>query len=111
MSTLKKLGVQQIQGIEEVNMFKTDGNVIHFTAPKVQASISANTFVITGAGETKELTELVPGILNQLGPDSLSSLRRLAESYSQNNHGAVTAGGEDGEEVPELVNFEEASKE
>ncbi|KXS12538.1 NAC-domain-containing protein [Gonapodya prolifera JEL478] len=109
VSTLKKLGVQQIQGIEEVNMFKVDGNVIHFTAPKVQASIAANTFVVTGPGETKELTELVPGILNQLGPDSLSSLRRLAESY-QNSHGAV-AGGEDGEDVPELVNFEEAAKE
>lgn len=33
-STLKKMGVQTIAGIEEVNMFKSDGNVIHFTAPK-----------------------------------------------------------------------------
>lgn len=32
--TLKKLNVQPIQAIEEVNMFKTDGNVIHFAAPK-----------------------------------------------------------------------------
>jgi nascent polypeptide-associated complex subunit beta len=32
--TLKKLNVQPIQQIEEVNMFKTDGNVIHFSAPK-----------------------------------------------------------------------------
>jgi hypothetical protein len=31
---LKKLNVQPIQAIEEVNMFKTDGNVIHFSAPK-----------------------------------------------------------------------------
>jgi len=31
---LKKLNVQPIQAIEEVNMFKTDGNVIHFAAPK-----------------------------------------------------------------------------
>ena len=31
---LKKLNVQPIQGIEEVNMFKEDGNVIHFSAPK-----------------------------------------------------------------------------
>ena len=34
-----------------------------------------------GTGQVKELTELVPGILNQLGPDSLASLRKLAESY------------------------------
>ena len=32
--SLKKLNVQPIQGIEEVNMFKDDGNVIHFAAPK-----------------------------------------------------------------------------
>jgi len=31
---LKKLNVQPIQAIEEVNMFKSDGNVIHFSAPK-----------------------------------------------------------------------------
>jgi hypothetical protein len=28
-AALKKLNVQPIQGIEEVNMFKEDGNVIH----------------------------------------------------------------------------------
>lgn len=32
--TLKKLNTQPIQAIEEVNMFKADGNVIHFAAPK-----------------------------------------------------------------------------
>jgi nascent polypeptide-associated complex subunit beta len=32
--TLKKLQVQPIQQIEEVNMFKSDGTVIHFSAPK-----------------------------------------------------------------------------
>ena len=33
-AALKKLNVQPIQAIEEVNMFKADGNVIHFAAPK-----------------------------------------------------------------------------
>lgn len=33
-TTLKKMNVQPIQAIEEVNMFKEDGNVIHFSAPK-----------------------------------------------------------------------------
>lgn len=33
-TSLKKLNVQPIQAIEEVNMFKSDGNVIHFSAPK-----------------------------------------------------------------------------
>ena len=33
-AALKKLNVQPIQGVEEVNMFRDDGNVLHFTAPK-----------------------------------------------------------------------------
>ena len=33
-ATLKKMNVQPITQIEEVNMFKSDGNVIHFSAPK-----------------------------------------------------------------------------
>lgn len=31
---LKKLNVQNVPGIEEVNMFQDDGNVIHFQVPK-----------------------------------------------------------------------------
>ncbi|KAJ9647409.1 Nascent polypeptide-associated complex subunit beta [Knufia peltigerae] len=111
-SSLKKLNVQPIQAIEEVNMFKEDGNVIHFAAPKVHAAVPSNTFAIYGNGEDKELTELVPGILNQLGPDSLASLRRLAESYQslQKKEGGETKEGEDDDdEIPDLVegeNFE-----
>merc|ERR1719453_1445902 len=51
----KRLGVNSIPGIEEVNMFKEDGSVLHFSAPKVQASVSANTYVVTGHGEQKRL--------------------------------------------------------
>lgn len=57
----------------------------------------------------KELTELVPGILNQLGPDSLASLRKLAESYQaiQQNQKRPSAGDEDDDDVPDLVeNFD-----
>ncbi|RSL46381.1 hypothetical protein CEP53_010354 [Fusarium sp. AF-6] len=103
--TLKKLNTQPIQAIEEVNMFKSDGNVIHFAAPKVHAAVPSNTFAIYGNGEDKELTELVPGILNQLGPDSLASLRKLAESYQN----MQKEKGEDEDDIPDLVegeNFE-----
>ncbi|KAJ3174548.1 Nascent polypeptide-associated complex subunit beta [Irineochytrium annulatum] len=107
-ATLKKLNPQPITAIEEVNMFKSDGSVLHFVAPKVQAAISANTFIISGHAETKDLTELVPGILSQLGPESLASLRKLAESYQkQQAGGAGVASGSgaagDDDDVPELV--------
>uniref|UniRef100_A0A8C7AL12 Transcription factor BTF3 n=1 Tax=Neovison vison TaxID=452646 RepID=A0A8C7AL12_NEOVI len=68
-------------GIEEVNMIKDGGTVIHFNNPKVQASLSANTFAITGHAEAKPITEMLPGILSQLGADSLTSLRNLAEQF------------------------------
>ena len=52
-SSLKKLTVNNIPGIEEVNMFKDDGTIIHFNNPKVQASLAANTFAISGHAENK----------------------------------------------------------
>jgi len=79
----------------------------------VHAALSANTFAIYGTGHVKELTELVPGILNQLGPDSLASLRKLAESYQAIQQGqqrppnAGAAEEDDDDDVPDLVeNFD-----
>ena len=83
----------------------------------MHAAVSANTFAIYGAGQVKELTELVPGILNQLGPDSLASLRKLAESYQaiqQGRQEGALAAEDDDDDVPDLVeNFdvEEQKKE
>lgn len=59
------------------------------------------------------MTELVPGILNQLGPDSLASLRKMAESY---NAGRASGAGkdkepEDDDDVPDLVESFEVSDE
>lgn len=78
---------------------------------------TSNTFAVYGNGVDKELTELVPGILNQLGPDSLASLRKLAESYQAMNaqhaasQAAVAAGSKDDDDVPDVVeNFDEADK-
>merc|ERR1712118_470096 len=102
----KRLGVNNIPGIEEVNMFKDDGTVLHFSSPKVQASITANTYVVSGHGESKQLQELLPGIINQLGADNLVNLKRIAEQM-----GAAGGKGADDDDVPDLAeNFEEVSK-
>ncbi|GAB0208162.1 mitochondrial enolase superfamily member 1 [Grus japonensis] len=101
--SLKKLGVNNISGIEEVNMFTNQGTVIHFNNPKVQASLAANTFTVTGHAETKQLTEMLPSILNQLGADSLTSLRRLAEALpkqSVDGKAPLATGDDDDNEVP-----------
>jgi len=111
-SSLKKLSVNNIPGIEEVNMIKDDGSVIHFNNPKVQASLAANTFAVTGHAENKQITEMLPGILNQLGAESLTHLKRLASNVTGGAGLGETAGAEDDDdEVPDLVeNFDEASK-
>lgn len=103
-SSLKKLSVNTIPGIEEVNMIKDDGTVIHFNNPKAQASLAANTFAITGHGENKQIVEMLPGILSQLGPEGLNQLKRYASV-------AAPKPLDEDDEVPNLVgNFDEASK-
>jgi len=121
-STIKKMGMTQIPGIEEVNMFKYDGNVINFPNPKVSALISANTFVISGSNKTKPLQEMPPSTLNQLGSDLINfkNIKELMEQLVANQGGeaGAAAGGEANEDdedddVPELVGdetFEDAKK-
>jgi len=81
-ATLNKLSVRDIPAIEEVNLFKDDGTVIHFVNPKVQASIAANTYVVSGNAETKKLQELLPGIITQLGPDNLEDLKNIYKNLA-----------------------------
>jgi len=103
-SVLKKIAVNPIPGIEEVNMIKNDGSVIHFNNPKAQASLAANTFAITGHGETKQISEMLPNILTQLGPEGLTHLKRLASDVVASSKLSAE------DDVPDLVgNFEEAA--
>lgn len=132
-SVLKKTAVNPIPGIEEVNMIKNDGTVIHFNNPKAQASLAANTFAITGHGELKQvslpglytlnsigkrirlikfviccyelqITDMLPGILTQLGPEGFAHLKRLASGVSSSKLAA------EDDEVPELIgNFEDTA--
>ncbi|VEN51344.1 unnamed protein product [Callosobruchus maculatus] len=91
-------------------MIKDDGSVIHFNNPKTQASLAANTFAITGHGENKQITDMLPGILSQLGPEGITQLKRLANTVA-NAGGIGKIVPEDEEDVPDLVeNFDEASK-
>merc|ERR1712130_1088496 len=106
-SSLKKLSVNNIPGIEEVNMIKDDGSVIHFNNPKVQASLAANTFAVTGHAENKQITEMLPGILNQLGAESLTHLKRLATNVGGASEGA---GAQEEEDVDEVSKNETATE-
>lgn len=118
-------------------MFKDDGTVIHFNNPKVQASVPANTFAITGQSETKRISDMMPGILNQLRPENLTNLISGGQSnnvadllaaaaaaqqkhsggddvdLASNGPGTIVEENaeDDDDDVPELVqNFDEAAK-
>lgn len=108
-------------------MFKDDGTVIHFTNPKVQASLNSNTFAVTGQAEHKNLSEMMPGVLNQMRPDNLNYLKNLVGQGAEgglaleellknaNISGGLTdvkeEDGENDDDVPDLVeNFDEAAK-
>ena len=112
---LKKMALTDIKGVEEVNIFKNDGTVIHITGPKIQASIPSNTYVVSGSTENRRIEELIPGILSQLGPESMDYLRSYADMMKAATGGAgamdsVEEGEEEDDEVPDLVeNFEEAA--
>ncbi|XP_036093552.1 transcription factor BTF3-like [Rousettus aegyptiacus] len=94
-------------------MFTDQGTVIRSNNPKVHASLVANTSTITGHAETKQLTEMLPSILNQLGAGK-SSLRRLAEALpkrSVDGKAPLATGEDNNDEVPDFVeNFNQASK-
>ncbi|KAH8257375.1 hypothetical protein KR038_007978 [Drosophila bunnanda] len=116
-ASLKKLSVNTIPGIEEMNIFKNDGTVIHFNNPKMQASLPANTYAFTGHGENKTLTEMMPDILSQLGPQDINQLKKLATEIAnksaaggEDSCAAAADAGDDDDDVPDLVeNFEEVA--
>lgn len=93
-------------------MFKADGNVLHIDAPKVHGDVGSNTLAVYGKAQNKELTELLPGILSQLGPESLASLRKLAESYQAiSAQQAEAQKAAENEGVPEVSgNFDEVEQ-
>ncbi|QHO23386.1 Nascent polypeptide-associated complex subunit beta [Arachis hypogaea] len=62
-STLKRIGVNAIPAIEEVNIFKDDV-VIQFLNPK-------------------GLQDILPNIIHQFGTDNLENLKKLAEQFQK----------------------------
>merc|ERR1719433_1293385 len=103
---LKRLNVNNIPAIEEVNLFKKgDDTIIHFNQPRVQASIAANTYVVSGNCETKKVMEMIPSILPQLGPDNLENLKEMASQFQKMSQmgGGPPKQEDDDDDVPDLV--------
>jgi len=48
-------------------MFNSDGTLRIFKAPKVQANVQANTFVISGSSDVKSLKDILPSMMSAFG--------------------------------------------
>ena len=83
--------------------------LIHYVI--VQFSVRENLMVVTGNPETKELKEMMPEILKQVGPQQYDFLKSVMSNMDTIKEGGK-AQEDDEDDVPELVgtNFEEASK-
>ena len=100
-SSLHNLGMNTISAIEEANLFHEDGTVTHFTNPHVMASVEANIVSITGKPEKKQLQELFPGIINQLGIENLSRVAaQLAGAKKEEEEKPAEQPAEKKEEEP-----------
>lgn len=107
-TVLKRLGLSQITGIEEVAMLKETSEVLYFQNPKVQASPGSNTYVISGQCETRSLEQYAM----PQAAFKAEAFKRLAEQYTQQGMKAeAKPAAVKEEDVPDLIeDFEEASK-
>ena len=85
--------------IDEVNMFKDDFSVVHFKKPAIQFSVRENLLVVTGANEVKQLKEMMPDILKQVGPKQAEHLKSAGQSMNP----VKESNEEDDDDVPDLV--------
>lgn len=113
-STLKRLGVNTIPGIEEVLLINNDGSALQFNNPKVQASIAANTYVVSGASQPKRAQDVMASMLAGMG--GMAGLQQMMGGMGGaggmpafNPEGAADEPDDD-DDVPELVeSFEQAA--
>ena len=129
-SILVCLAVQTLSDIEEVNMFKDDNTVIHFKRPQskwphssrlteltrdksllVNFSARDNLFAVGGNPETKNLKDMLPDILKQVGPQQYNALKDMVDAGATGTS-AAAGGDDDPDDVPPLVDgtFESNAK-
>ena len=72
-----------------------------------QFSVRENLLVVAGTPETRELKDMMPDILKQVGPQQYQFLKTQLGSLGNDGKAAE----EDDDDVPQLVgNFEDAAK-
>ena len=97
---VKKVGAQPMPDIVEMNFFHNDSTVSQFKNPEVFISFPNQVIVLSGQPEVKPLKDCIADVIQQVPLDQLELIKK--------SQGTETGKTED--EVPKLVNFEEAAK-
>ena len=76
----------------------------------VQFSVRENLLIVTGTPESKQLKDMLPDIIKQVGPQQYEALKTMMGDFAK-KAGAKTQ-DDDEDDVPPLVQgtFEDASK-
>ena len=105
-SIAKKSQAKKINEINEINIFKDDNTVIHFKKPTLEYSFKEKVSFVSGLHETKNIKELLPAIIKQLGPKQFEFMKEYAETLKNKDKK-----DEKNDQAPELVeDFESVSK-
>ena len=102
-SQLAKLHAVTIDNVAEANFFKDDVKVMHFNKVGVQVAAQHNTSVFYGLPQEKNLQDLFPGIISQLGPEAIQALSQLAAQMEKHEAKAPADAEKKDEAIPELV--------
>ena len=103
----KKSGARKINEASEINIFKDDNKVVHIKKPTLEYSFKEKVSFVSGNAETKEIKDLLPGIIKQLGPKQFGFVKDYAETLRVKDKKQ----SDKIEEAPELVeDFEAESK-
>ncbi len=102
----KKSQAKKLNEISEINIFKDDNTVIHFKKPTLEYSFKEKVSFVSGLHETKNIKELLPAIIKQLGPKQFEFMKEYAETLKTKDKK-----DDKDEQAPELVeDFESVSK-
>ena len=91
----------------KINIFKDDNTVVQLKKPSLEYSFKEKVSFVSGVAENKNIKELLPAIIKQLGPKQFEFMKEYAETLKSKDKKK----GEKIDEAPELVeDFEEVSK-
>ena len=109
----KKLGVQPLPDIAEVNLFREDGNVWHFANPNLKGSIQNQVLIVSQEPEIKNIQNNFAEFVSHMGPNEMSKLKDMVKDMKppgEEKEAKLEAPeDEEEDEAPELVNFEEVA--